>query len=102
MSVSWARGEVEATVADYLNMLTQELAGQSYNKTAHRRVLQQRLDSRPESAIERKHQNISAILLEFGCPWIPGYKPLKNYQRLLFEVVEEQVATNPLFDQVAL
>jgi len=83
-------------------MLTQELAGQSYNKTAHRRALQQKLDNRPEGAIERKHQNVSAILLELGCPWIAGYKPLSNYQRLLFDVVEQQVAANPLFDQVAL
>jgi hypothetical protein len=102
MSGPWTREEVEATVADYLHMLTQELAGQSYNKTEHRRALQRKLDNRPEGAIERKHQNISAILLELGCPWISGYKPLSNYQRLLFEVVEEQVATNPLFDQVAL
>jgi hypothetical protein len=102
MSGPWTREEVEATVADYLHMLTQELAGQSYNKTEHRRALQQKLDNRPEGAIERKHQNISAILLELGCPWIAGYKPLSNYQRLLFEIVEQQVAVNPLFDQVAL
>jgi hypothetical protein len=102
MSGAWTREEVEATVADYLHMLTQELAGQSYNKTAHRHALQRKLDNRPEGAVERKHQNISAILLELGCPWIPGYKPLGNYQRLLFDVVEQQVATSPLFDQVAL
>jgi hypothetical protein len=102
MSRPWTREEVEVTVADYLHMLTQELADQSYNKTARRRALQRKLDDRPEGAIERKHQNISAIFLELGCPWIPGYKPLSNYQRLLFEVVEHQVATSPLFDQVAL
>ena len=102
MSRAWTREEVEVTVADYLDMLTQELAGQSYNKTAHRRALQRKLNDRPEGAIERKHQNISAILLELGSPWIPGYKPLSNYQRLLFEVVEQQATTNPLFDQVAL
>jgi hypothetical protein len=102
MSGPRTREEVEATVTDYLHMLTQELAGQSYNKTAHRRALQRKLNDRPESAIERKHQNISAILLELGCPWISGYKPLSNYQGLLFEVVEEKVAKNPLFDQAAL
>ncbi len=102
MSTPWTREEVEATVADYLHMLTQELAGQSYSKTAHRRALQKKLDNRPEGAIERKHQNISAILLELGCPWINGYKPLHNYQHLLWEVVSQQVASNALFDQVAL
>src|SRR5215467_11122963 len=102
MSGPWTREEVEATVSDYLHMLTQELAGQSYSKTEHRRALQRRLDNRPEGAIERKHQNISAILREFGCPWINGYKPLSNYQHLLWEVVSQQVASNALFDQVAL
>jgi hypothetical protein len=35
--MAWSREEVEATVADYLHMLTMHLAGQHYNKTNHRR-----------------------------------------------------------------
>jgi len=97
----WSRVEVEATVADYLHMLTQELAGQAYNKAEHRRALRRLLDGRSEAAIERKHQNISAILLELGCPWIGGYKPLGNFQQLLFEVAQERVAGDRLFDQAA-
>ena len=31
-------------------------------------------------AVERKFQNVSAILDEAGLPWIDGYKPLSNYQ----------------------
>jgi hypothetical protein len=31
--MDWSREEVEAIVADYLHMLTLELAGQSYSKT---------------------------------------------------------------------
>jgi hypothetical protein len=102
MATSWSRSEVDLTVADYLHMLTLQLAGQSYNKTQHRRVLQQRLNGRSDTAIERKHQNISAILLDLKCPWIPGYKPLGNYQQLLYDVVEDQVRTNPIFDKVTL
>lgn len=101
MSLGWSRAEVEATVADYLHMLTQELAGQTYSKSAHRRALQLRLDGRSEGAIERKHQNVSAVLIELGCPWIPGYKPLVNYQVLLFDVVAERIAGDALFDQAA-
>ena len=63
---SWTIEEVEAVVADYLHMLTQELAGQSYNKTAHRKVLQAQLQNRSNGSIERKRQNISAILIELG------------------------------------
>lgn len=102
MSSAWSREEVEAIVADYFDMLTLELAGQSYNKAEHRRRLQKVLNQRSEGSIERKHQNISAILIELHYPWIAGYKRLANYQTLLFEVVEDWVRRNPAFDQVAL
>jgi len=102
MSESWARAEVEATVADYLQMLTMELAGQRYSKTDYRRKLLRLLNGRSEGAIERKHQNISAILIELGCPYISGYKPLRNYQALLYEVVIDRLKDNDLFDRAAL
>jgi hypothetical protein len=102
MSASWTSEEVEATVADYLHMLTLELAGQEYNKSGHRKSLKQKLHDRSDAAIELKHQNISAVLLELGCPWISGYKPRSNYQGLLFDVVEARVSGNALFDQVAI
>ena len=102
MSADWSLEEVEATVADYLHMLTQELAGQTYNKTEHRNALKQKLSGRTDGSIELKHQNISAVLLKLGCPWIPGYKPRSNYQGLLFDVVAEQVTQNPLFDRTAM
>ena len=37
--VSWSQQEIAATVADYMLMLQQELAGQRFNKAAHRRAL---------------------------------------------------------------
>jgi hypothetical protein len=73
-------------------MLDSELRGIPANKTQHRHRLSVLLDSRSHSAIERKHQNVSAILLELGLPYISGYKPLGNYQRLLHEVVAERAA----------
>lgn len=102
MSQVWSREEVEAAVADYRRMLIQELSGQQYNKTAYRRALQKLMNNRSEGSIERKHQNISAILIAMNCPYIAGYKPLGNYQALLHEVVVEQIADDPLFDQAAL
>lgn len=87
MAVGWSREEVEATVADYLDMLVSHLRGDSYNKTEHRRRLQPLLRGRPETAIEFKHGNISAVLIQLGFPYIPGYKPYWNYQALLQEVV---------------
>lgn len=83
--------EVEAIVADYLSMLDAELRGVAFNKTAHRRALSASLNERSDGSIERKHQNISAILIELGYPYVSGYKPLGNYQSLLFDVVKERV-----------
>lgn len=92
---NWSRIEVEAAVAAYLEMLLLELRGALYNKTQRRRQLQQILDHRTEPAIERKNQNISAILLEMGLPYVDGYKPLRNYQELLRHVVQERVILTP-------
>ena len=84
--------EVEAIVVDYMDMLAAELQNKPYNKTSHRHALSAMLSHRSDGSIERKHQNISAILIELGYPYISGYKPLGNYQRLLFEVVSERLA----------
>jgi hypothetical protein len=91
MSESWSRHEVEAAVADYFDMLAKELAGLPFNKAEHNRNLQRLLPQRSKGSIERKHQNLSAILIELGWPYVDGYKPLRNYQELLREVVEERL-----------
>ena len=92
----WSESEVEAAVADYFDMLRSELTGCPYNKTEHRRALLEQLDNRSHGSIERKHQNISAVLIEMGMPYVDGYKPLSNYQRaILPEAVAEFVARNP-------
>ena len=95
MSEDWSREEVEATVASYLDMLDQELRGVSFNKSVARRQLRALLKRRSEGAIERKHQNVSAILIELGFPYVRGYKPLSNYQRLLYEVVRGRLFASP-------
>lgn len=106
MSIPWSRLEVEATVSDYFSMLDDELNGRPYNKAEHRRNLMELLANRTAPAIERKHQNISAILIELGMVYISGYKPLSNYQRLLKEVVvkrldEDQLIVDSAMKQVS-
>ncbi len=91
----WSRAEVAATVADYLDMLRQELAGAPYSKAAHRRELAARLDGRSGPSIEFKRANISAVLAERGLRHIAGYKPRGNYQRALSEELDRQLATYP-------
>ena len=91
MADGWSQDEVEAAVADYLAMLRAERSGVPYNKSEHRRKLAPLLDGRTDGSIERKHQNISAALIELGMPYIEGYKPLANFQRILIGAVADQV-----------
>ncbi len=72
-------------------MLSKELSGLAFSKAEHNRGLLQLLPKRTRGSIERKHQNISAVLLEIGDPYVDGYKPLGNYQALLREAVEARL-----------
>jgi len=98
---NWSREEVEAVVADYLHMLTLELSGQAYSKTVHRKALLAKLNNRTDGSVERKHQNISAVLLMHGWPRISGYKPLGNFQQLLAEVIVERVKSDKSAERAA-
>ncbi len=91
---AWTTEEVEAIVADYFAMLAAEVTGKPYSKADHRRRLLSLLRRRSEQSIEFKHANISAVLIELGFPYIPGYKPRSNYQHLLREIVSERLISN--------
>ena len=83
---SWTDEQNDLIVADYFAMLEDDLAGRRYIKAEHNRALQDRL-GRGRTAIEYKHQNISAILQWLGQPWIPGYKPAQHVQGALIDAV---------------
>lgn len=85
--MSWSELEVELIIADYFSMLAIELAGENYSKAEHRRNLMPLLNKRSEGSIEFKHQNISAVLINLGQLYIPGYLPRYNYQKMLEEKV---------------
>lgn len=92
----WSRDEVDLLVADYFLMLAAELAGEAYSKAAHNRDLQSLLKGRSKGSIEYKHQNLSAVLVSLGLPYIEGYKPAKNYQKtVLPQAVEAYLARHP-------
>jgi hypothetical protein len=101
MRRDWSIQEVEATVADYLQMLAAELAGVPYSKAAHRKRLVPRLDGRSEASVEFKHANISAALIELGFPFLSGYKPRWNYQAVLLEEVSRQLSRSPQLLEIA-
>lgn len=87
MPEAWSSEEVAATVADYFVMLEHEFRGEPFNKSEHNRRLRTILRNRSEGAIEFKHCNVSAILIEIGFPYVDGYKPRGNYQELLKDEV---------------
>lgn len=87
----WSRFEVEACVADYLQMLALQLNGQRFNKSERIQALMQHLDGRSKGSVEYKFRNISAVMQELGWPTVTGYKSLENYQLLLLEVIESQL-----------
>jgi hypothetical protein len=87
MTDSWSKIEVALIVADYFDMLIKELNRIPFKKADHRRQILPLLNNRSEGSIEFKHQNISAILINLGRPYIAGYLPRYNYQNLLAEEV---------------
>jgi hypothetical protein len=91
----WDWLECEAIVQDYFAMLNDELIGKPCSKAEHRRALVPKLNQRSEGSVEFKHQNISAILIELGQPYIKGYKPAFNYQHQLKQVVLSYLAAKP-------
>jgi len=94
MSIAWSNIEVQLIIADYFNMLSAELKGENYSKAEHRRALHPLLSNRSDSSIEFKHQNISALLIELGQPYIKGYLPRFNYQSILKDAIIDYLNQN--------
>jgi hypothetical protein len=93
---NWSPAEVRDTVRDYLTMLLAEVRGTPYSKTNHRRRLMSRLrEGRTEAAIEFKHQNISAAMVDLGLPYITGYRPRGNYQGAIVKEIGAQLREEP-------
>lgn len=95
----WSRVEVEACVADYLQMFTLQLNGQQFNKTHRINELMARLDGRSKASVEYKFRNISAVMEELGWPTVIGYKSLPNYQSILLDAVDAQLQSKPALEE---
>lgn len=90
----WGDDELDAIVADYFAMLAADQRGEPYVKAHHSAALMQRI-GRTHRSVEFKHQNISAVLDALGLPWIPGYKPKRNYQQAIFGAIDRYLTANP-------
>jgi hypothetical protein len=87
----WSDYELDTIVADYFAMLADDLAHRPYVKSHHSAVLMAQI-GRTHRSVEFKHQNISAVLEELGLPWIPGYKPMRNYQAAIFGAIDRHLS----------
>lgn len=73
----WTDTELELAIANYLKMLSLEVAGKNFVKADFRRELESQIN-RTRTSIEYRHQNISSVLATLDMPYIRGYKPMKN------------------------
>lgn len=94
IGTDWKDDELDAIVADYFEMLAADLAGRPYVKARHSAALMAHI-GRTHRSVEFKHQNISAVLDELGMPWIPGYKPKRNYQNAIFDAIDRYLTKHP-------
>src|SRR5208337_3949560 len=94
IGTNWQDDELDAIVADYFAMLAADLSGQPYVKAQHSAALMAQI-GRTHRSVEFKHQNISAVLDELGMPWIPGYKPKRNYQNAIFDAIDRYLTAHP-------
>lgn len=95
----WSEYEVKLIVSDYFLMLSKEISGISYKKSEHRKNILPLLNNRSEGSVEFKHQNISAVLINLGQPYIKGYLPRLNYQRILDDAVVEYLTQNIIIEE---
>jgi hypothetical protein len=94
IGTNWQDDELDAIIADYFTMLAADLSGQPYVKSRHSAALMAQI-GRTHRSVEFKHQNISAVLDELGMPWIPGYKPKRNYQNAIFDAIDRYLTQQP-------
>lgn len=87
---SWSDEAVELAVAGYFDLWNQNLTGKNPVKLHKYREISE-VTGRNVKSVERKFQNISAVLDRIGLPWLPGLAPLRNYQRALIASVDRHV-----------
>jgi hypothetical protein len=99
MGENWSDFELEQIIGAYFGMLEQEILGKKYNKTEVRNSLIGVLRKRTKGSIEYKNQNITAVLMKLGYPYVNGYKAAWNYQQALLRKTAEFVERHPrLYD----
>jgi hypothetical protein len=98
---NWTGSEIASVVESYFRMLKQELAGKPYVKSHENARLRESLNGRTNTSVEYKHQNISAVLMQNGWPYVRGYKPAVNLQAALRNEVERRLRLDSELEHLA-
>jgi len=83
----WNWLECEFVVDLYFRMLEMQINKQAFVKTHLYSELLPSLNNRNIKSVESKCQNVSAIMVQYGYPYVIGLKPRWNYQKQLDKVV---------------
>lgn len=90
----WSDAENDVIVVSYFRMLKAQLETRPYVK-AKENLLVQEHTGRSRGSIERKYQNISAVLMSLSAgDFLRGYVPLGNFQRSLQDAVIRYLAAH--------
>lgn len=87
----WNWDECELVVDLYFRMLEMQVNNKVIPKTKYYLELIPMLNNRSKRSVESKCQNISAIMVQYGYPYVVGLKPRWNYQKQLEKVVLTQL-----------
>lgn len=90
----WTDIQNDLVVADYFAMLAATARGDRLVKL-HRYKHVAVMIGKSHKAVERKHQNISAVLEKIGLHWLNGLAPLRNYQASLIAAVDRYLSERP-------
>lgn len=98
----WTAIEIEVVVESYFRMLHAQLAGEPYVKLRENEWVRTRT-GRSHGSVERKFQNISAVLLELGSgDFLRGYVPLRNAQQALRMAVGDRWRREPEIENLMI
>jgi hypothetical protein len=85
----WTDAELRAAIAAYERLLDAERRGAPLAKAEVAEALV-RATGRTRASVERRLQNISAVLEEHGMPRVSGYTPQAHYTARLVELLRER------------
>lgn len=91
----WPDWQNDLIVAEYFEIDRIQRAFEPINKAARYRDLGTLINRSPKS-VERKLQNVSAVLEGLEMDWATGLKPWGNFQQSLVNAVERYLESNPV------